>query len=44
MDVFVNKVKCTGCQHCKDVCPVAVFEMKSRKDSAEQTPTQHLKE
>lgn len=34
MDVFVNKAKCTGCQHCKDVCPVAVFEMKSRKDSA----------
>ncbi len=34
MDVFVNKVKCTGCQHCKDVCPVAVFEMKSRDDMA----------
>jgi NAD-dependent dihydropyrimidine dehydrogenase PreA subunit len=30
MDVYVNKTKCTGCQHCKDVCPVAVFEMKER--------------
>ncbi len=30
MDVFVEKEKCTGCQHCKDVCPVAVFEMKGR--------------
>jgi NAD-dependent dihydropyrimidine dehydrogenase PreA subunit len=27
MDVFVDKPKCTGCDHCKDVCPVAVFEM-----------------
>ena len=30
MDVYVNKPRCTGCQHCKDVCPVAVFEMKGR--------------
>ncbi len=30
MDVYVYKSRCTGCQHCKDVCPVAVFEMKSR--------------
>ncbi|MGC8495924.1 MAG: ferredoxin [Candidatus Micrarchaeia archaeon] len=30
MDVYVDKTKCTGCQHCKDVCPVAVFEMRSR--------------
>ncbi|MCL4373468.1 MAG: ferredoxin [Candidatus Marsarchaeota archaeon] len=30
MDVYVDKTKCTGCQHCKDVCPVAVFEMKGR--------------
>ncbi|MGI0134691.1 MAG: 4Fe-4S dicluster domain-containing protein [Candidatus Micrarchaeaceae archaeon] len=30
MDVYVHKQKCTGCQHCKDVCPVAVFEMKGR--------------
>jgi NAD-dependent dihydropyrimidine dehydrogenase PreA subunit len=28
MDVYVDKPKCTGCQHCKDVCPVGVFEMK----------------
>ena len=27
MDVYVEKPKCTGCDHCKDVCPVAVFEM-----------------
>jgi len=27
MEVFVDKTKCTGCDHCKDVCPVAVFEM-----------------
>jgi NAD-dependent dihydropyrimidine dehydrogenase PreA subunit len=32
MDVYVDKPKCTGCQHCKDVCPVGVFEMHSRKD------------
>ncbi len=30
MDVYVNKPRCTGCQHCKDVCPVAVYEMKGR--------------
>jgi len=30
MDVYVEKERCTGCQHCKDVCPVAVFEMKGR--------------
>ena len=23
MDVYVDKPRCTGCQHCKDVCPVA---------------------
>ncbi len=34
MDVYVEKEKCTGCQHCKDVCPVAVFEMHHR-DSAD---------
>ena len=32
MDVYVNKTRCTGCQHCKDVCPVAVFTMESRTD------------
>jgi NAD-dependent dihydropyrimidine dehydrogenase PreA subunit len=30
MDVYVDKPLCTGCQHCKDVCPVAVYEMRSR--------------
>ncbi len=30
MKVYVDKPLCTGCQHCKDVCPVAVFEMKDR--------------
>ena len=30
MDVYVDKKMCTGCQHCKDVCPVGVYEMKGR--------------
>ena len=30
MDVYVDKRRCTGCQHCKDVCPVAVYDMKGR--------------
>lgn len=30
MQVYVEKPKCTGCAHCFDVCPVAVFEMKDR--------------
>jgi Fe-S-cluster-containing hydrogenase component 2 len=30
MKVYVDKTKCTGCQHCKDVCPVGVYVMKSR--------------
>ena len=30
MDVFVEKERCTGCQHCRDVCPVAVYEMRGR--------------
>ncbi len=34
MDVWIDKPKCTGCHHCFDVCPVAVFEMRSRKDLA----------
>lgn len=34
MKVYVNKPLCTGCQHCKDVCPVAVFEMKDRTEDA----------
>ncbi len=27
MDVYVDKPKCTGCEHCKDVCPVNVFDI-----------------
>ena len=34
MDVWIDKPKCTGCHHCKDVCPVAVFELEDRKDMA----------
>ncbi len=34
MDVYIDKPKCTGCQHCFDVCPVAVFQMKNRDDQA----------
>ncbi|MCL5675484.1 MAG: 4Fe-4S dicluster domain-containing protein [Candidatus Marsarchaeota archaeon] len=30
MQVYVEKQKCTGCSHCHDVCPVAVFAMKDR--------------
>ena len=41
MDVYVDKPKCTGCQHCKDVCPVGVFEMEpldSPKINADTAP------
>ncbi|MGC8629234.1 MAG: 4Fe-4S binding protein [Candidatus Micrarchaeia archaeon] len=49
MQVIVEKEKCTGCQHCKDVCPVAVFEMKSRmvnnapnpEVNTDKTPAEH---
>jgi NAD-dependent dihydropyrimidine dehydrogenase PreA subunit len=30
MDVYVDRRHCTGCQHCKDVCPVAVFDLVDR--------------
>lgn len=30
MQVYVEKPKCTGCAHCFDVCPVAVFQMHDR--------------
>jgi NAD-dependent dihydropyrimidine dehydrogenase PreA subunit len=45
MDVYVNKTKCTGCQHCKDVCPVAVFEMKGRNspDANADTAPEEMK-
>ncbi len=35
MDVYVEKPKCTGCNHCVDVCPVAVFEERDRKNIEE---------
>ncbi len=38
MQVYVEKDRCTGCQHCKDVCPVAVFEMKSRMINGQPNP------
>jgi NAD-dependent dihydropyrimidine dehydrogenase PreA subunit len=44
MDVFVEKERCTGCQHCKDVCPVAVFEMKGRdtpEANSDHAPAEH---
>jgi NAD-dependent dihydropyrimidine dehydrogenase PreA subunit len=28
--VLVELSKCTGCAHCRDVCPVNVFEMRPR--------------
>jgi len=30
VSVDVQHAKCTGCTHCRDVCPVNVFEMKPR--------------
>jgi len=30
VQVVVDLPKCTGCSHCRDVCPVNVFEMKPR--------------
>ncbi|MCI4336439.1 MAG: 4Fe-4S dicluster domain-containing protein [Thermoplasmata archaeon] len=29
--VDVQHAKCTGCTHCRDVCPVTVFEMNPRE-------------
>ncbi|MFZ0890911.1 MAG: 4Fe-4S dicluster domain-containing protein [Thermoplasmata archaeon] len=28
--VDVELERCTGCSHCKDVCPVAVFDLQPR--------------
>ena len=28
---YVDKVKCTGCSMCVEVCPVQVFEMQGGK-------------
>ena len=30
VSVDVAHAKCTGCTHCRDVCPVMVFEMQPR--------------
>ena len=30
MEVYVDRTLCTGFQHCRDVCPVGVYEMRSR--------------
>ena len=30
VSVEVAHTKCTGCTHCRDVCPVTVFEMVPR--------------
>jgi NAD-dependent dihydropyrimidine dehydrogenase PreA subunit len=30
VSVEVELAKCTGCSHCRDVCPVTVFEMQPR--------------
>jgi len=30
--VEVAHEKCTGCTHCRDVCPVTVFEMQPREN------------
>ncbi len=32
VDVKVALEKCTGCRHCFDVCPVAVFVMHPREE------------
>ena len=28
--VDVELARCTGCAHCRDVCPVAVFDLQPR--------------
>jgi ferredoxin len=30
VQVDIALEKCTGCAHCRDVCPVNVFELKPR--------------
>ncbi|MCI4372307.1 MAG: 4Fe-4S dicluster domain-containing protein [Thermoplasmata archaeon] len=30
VQVDIDLAKCTGCSHCKDVCPVNVFDLKPR--------------
>jgi NAD-dependent dihydropyrimidine dehydrogenase PreA subunit len=33
-NVAIDAAKCTGDAHCRDVCPVNVFEIRSRTDPA----------
>ena len=48
IQVDVELARCTGCSHCKDVCPVAVFDLKPREiftdlvDDALQNFVAHL--
>ena len=35
VSVEVAHAKCTGCTHCRDVCPVTVFEMQPRANFGE---------
>jgi NAD-dependent dihydropyrimidine dehydrogenase PreA subunit len=35
VSVDVQHAKCTGCSHCRDVCPVTVFEMNPRETFGE---------
>ena len=35
VDVVLSK--CTGCAHCRDVCPVNVFEMRPKETFADVT-------
>ncbi len=30
VQVDIDEAKCTGCSHCRDVCPVNVFELRPR--------------
>jgi NAD-dependent dihydropyrimidine dehydrogenase PreA subunit len=30
VQVDIDIAKCTGCSHCKDVCPVNVFDLRPR--------------
>jgi NAD-dependent dihydropyrimidine dehydrogenase PreA subunit len=32
VQVDIDIARCTGCSHCKDVCPVNVFELRPRTE------------
>lgn len=34
IEVEVTLPRCTGCAHCKDVCPVNVFDLRPREQFA----------